>query len=191
MFSYPCRVEGKCSLDNFFFLWKKVKNTYMAELLDFARNCPAMVLGKEEKNRAREGIHPSSLVLLVVIIVGWVLILNWGCVACHPSIALGAILGVIDLAAQTKHLATLVGTLIGAHLEGHGAVIAFVCAQLGIIDVPASSWSRHAHLNGKRKIDNVYCCFPIFRTAHIKMKFGRTALKRRNSTHQTTTPSQG
>lgn len=152
MFSYPCRVEGKCSLDNLFFvfLWKKFKNTYIAELLDFARNCPAMVLEKKRKQGKGKNTS-SSLVLLIIIIVGWVLILKGGCVARHPSVALGAILGVVDLAAQTEHLTALVGTLVGAHLEGHGAVIAFVCAQLGIIDVPAGSWSRHAHLNGKRK----------------------------------------
>lgn len=62
--------------------------------------------------------------------------------------ALWAILGVVYLPPQPEDLAALVSALRVTHLQRHGGIVTLVGAQLGVIDVPPGSWSRHAHLTG-------------------------------------------
>ena len=66
----------------------------------------------------------------------------------HRPLALRAVLGVVYLSAQAKHLTALVGTPCVAHLQGHGGIITFACPQLCVINVPPGPWSHHAHLAG-------------------------------------------
>lgn len=61
----------------------------------------------------------------------------------------GAVLGVIDLPSQTKVLAALIGSLAVPHLQGHGAVVALICAQFLVIDGPPGPRSGHPSLEEK------------------------------------------
>lgn len=63
----------------------------------------------------------------------------------------GAVLGVIDLPTQAEVLSALVGSLAVAHLQGHGAVVTLVCAQLLVINGTSRPRSRHPGLWWRRQ----------------------------------------
>lgn len=71
---------------------------------------------------------------------------------CHLTITVScwAILRAVHLLSQSKDLATLVGALLVAHLQGHKRVVTLFGDHLGVIDVPPGPWSHHAHLAGTR-----------------------------------------
>lgn len=95
-------------------------------------------------------VHPLLfLVALVtfVMVVGEVFSSAAGAVLIIRDFSgFGAVLGVVDLPSQTKVLAALIGSLAVPHLQGHGAVVALVCAQFLVIDGPPGPRSGHPSL---------------------------------------------
>lgn len=100
-----------------------------------------------------------DLLLFLVTLVTFVLVI-WDVVAgaTGPVLmpvflgAFGAVLGVADLPSQAEVLAALVGPLGVSHLQGHGAVVALVCAQLLVINGTPGSWGCHSSLEKTERV---------------------------------------
>lgn len=59
---------------------------------------------------------------------------------------LRTVLGVKYLSSQAEVLPALVGSAAVAHLQGHGAVVTLVCAQLLVVNGTPCPWSSHPSL---------------------------------------------
>lgn len=87
--------------------------------------------------------HIALVLLLVIAIVVHGVLLPF------LQLSLGTVLGVVDLTAETEVLPALVGSLVVAHLQGHGGVVALVRAQLLVVDGPPGARRGHASLQGE------------------------------------------
>ena len=101
------------------------------------------------------GVHPR--LLLLVALVAFVLVIRdvlagtaGSLLALRRLAACRAVLGVIDLPSQAEVLALLTGTLVGAHLQGGGGVVALVCSQLLVVDSTPRTRRGHAGLEDNR-----------------------------------------
>lgn len=92
---------------------------------------------------------PSFLVNVVtlILVVGDVFVAAARSILTFSHlVSFGTVLGVVDLPAQAEVLPALVGSLAVAHLQGHGAVVTLVCAQLLVVDGPPRPRSSHTSL---------------------------------------------